>query len=92
MNFNDDYYHYFQAEEAAAAEVYAEYIESFQNSAAVGKAFVRGSVVNPDQESRFYYQSIQYRLHQNQVFLEVSLIKLLRFYVRNAKNIQVEQN
>ena len=40
-----------QAEEAATAEVYAQYIESFQESAAVGKTFVKADVINADNNS-----------------------------------------
>ena len=42
-----------QAEEAATAEVYAQYIESFQESAAVGKTFVKADVINADNNSLF---------------------------------------
>ena len=42
----------FQAEEAATAQVYAQYIESFQESAAVGKTFVKANVINANSASK----------------------------------------
>ena len=50
----------FQAEEAATAEVYAQYIESFQESAAVGKTFVKADVINADNNSKFMKHSFTY--------------------------------
>ena len=49
----------FKAEEAATAEVYAQYIESFQESAAVGKTFVKADVINADNNSKLIFHLLK---------------------------------
>lgn len=39
----------FQQEEASCAEVYEEFVASFEGAASKGKTFVRGNIVNPGQ-------------------------------------------
>eukprot|EP00795_Rhopilema_esculentum_P016431 gene16431-7840_t len=51
-----------KAEEAATAEVYAEYIESFQESASVGKTFVRANIINADEEIN---EKTNHKYHKN---------------------------
>merc|ERR1712141_395634 len=51
-----------KAEEAATAEVYAQYIESFQESAAVGKTFVKADVINADNNIN---EATSHKYHKN---------------------------
>ena len=49
-----DYVSYVQVEEANCADVYEEFVASFEGAASKGKTFVRGNVVNPGQKKGLF--------------------------------------